>query len=224
MRNVMIGTPTLDGRVDVLYLNSLIESIKKSKDYDIELFPVFISRESLIQRARNDLIYYAYTSTVDDLIWIDSDQFWEWGQLHKLLQHNEDLVGGTYRKKSLENEIYVLKVKNENINIQNNGLLEVEGLGTGFLKMSKRCINKLYENAKVYSEDDAKKNKKMIFNVEIGKDGNFIGEDIFMCNLWKSLGEKLYLDTTITVGHIGDINFLGNFEKWISKNNIKKLI
>ena len=220
MRRVMIGTPTLDGRVDVLYLNSLVESIRGSKEHNIELIPIFISRESLIQRARNDLIYYGYTSDIDDLVWIDSDQFWNWNQLLELLNHSVDMVGGTYRKKSLNNELYVLKIKDKNIKIQEKGLLEVSGLGTGFLRMTKKCINKLYENAKPYSEDDNKKEKRMVFNVEIGECGNMIGEDIFMCNLWESLGEKVYLDPKITVGHIGEINFTGDFEEYLKKNKL----
>ena len=220
MKRIMIGTPTLDGRVDVLYLNSLIQSIKEGKKEDIELFPLFISRESLIQRARNDLLYYAYTSDIDSLVWIDSDQFWDWRQLHKLIEHKEDLVGGTYRKKSLNNEIYVMKIKDKNLEIDAKGIMEVEGLGTGFLKMSKRCVTKLYENAIPYSEDDDKQEKRMVFSVQIGGCGNIIGEDIFMCNLWKSLGEKVYLDTTITVGHIGEINFTGDFQTWLNTNKL----
>ena len=82
-------------------------------------------------------------------------------------------------------------------------------------------VKKLYENAIPYSEDDDKKDKRMVFNVEIGKCGNIIGEDVFMCNLWKSLDEKVYLDTTITVGHIGDINFTGDFQTWLNENNYK---
>jgi len=221
MKRIMIGTPTLDGRVDVLYLNSLIQSIKEGIKNDIELFPLFISRESLIQRARNDLLYYAYTSDIDMIIWIDSDQFWDWEQLYKLIKSDKDLIGGTYRKKSLNNEIYVMKIKDKDLKIDEEGIMEVDGLGTGFLKMSKRCVNKLYENATPYSEDDNKQEKRMVFNVEIGKCGNIIGEDVFMCNLWKSLDEKVYLDTTITVGHIGDINFTGDFQTWLNENNYK---
>ena len=225
IKNVMIGTPCLDGRMDALYTYSLIESMKLCSGYNISLFPVFITRESLIQRARNDLLFYAHRSDISDIIFIDSDQYWKPEYLVQLLNHNEDIVGGTYRKKSHDTEEYVLKALPGSDNqIDENGLLEVSGLGTGFLKMSKKSIDLFWENKDIleYKGDDGEM-RKMIFNTAISNIGDFMGEDIYMCELYRKLGGKVFLDTNITIGHIGTSNFNGSFKDWALKNNLIKI-
>jgi hypothetical protein len=107
MRKVMIGTPCLYGQLDVWYTNSLVNTIKMSKDLgDIEITPIWISFDALLQRARNDTLHVAYEGDFDDLIWIDSDIEWNPEWFFKLLNHPVDVVGGTYRKKG-DKEEYV---------------------------------------------------------------------------------------------------------------------
>jgi len=218
IRNVIIGTPCLDGRVDALYTHSLIESIKTCANIGINLHPVFITRESLLQRARNDLMYYAHISDISDMVFIDSDQFWKSEDLIKLLNNDKDFIGGTYRKKSYDTEQYVVKVLNEDVKIDENGLMEVAGLGTGFLKLSKKAIDTFFESSDIseYAADDGEK-RKMIFNISISEQGDLVGEDIYMCNLYRQLGGHIHLDTNITIGHVGSIIFNGNFKKWFTK-------
>ena len=58
-RKVMIGSPSYDGRIDVWYTNSLVNTIKESFNRDIEIIPIWVSFDALIQRARNDTIKIA---------------------------------------------------------------------------------------------------------------------------------------------------------------------
>ena len=58
-RKVMIGTPCYDGRIDVWYVNSLSNTIKESFKHNVEITPIWISFDALIQRARNDTIHVA---------------------------------------------------------------------------------------------------------------------------------------------------------------------
>jgi hypothetical protein len=163
-------------------------------------------------------MFYAYNSQITDVVFIESDQFWKSSDLIKLLNHDLDFVGGTYRKKTNEKEEYVLKIIENNTKIDENGLMEVAGLGTGFLRLSKKAINMLFESTvKEYIGDDNEK-RKMIFDLSIADNGELIGEDIYMCNLYRQLGGKIYFDTNITVGHVGLTSFNGNFKNWFSNN------
>jgi hypothetical protein len=56
MRKVLIGTPCYDGRLDVWYTNSLVNTIKMSYEKDVEITPMWVSFDALLQRARNDTI------------------------------------------------------------------------------------------------------------------------------------------------------------------------
>ena len=62
----MIGTPCYDGRLDVWYTNSLSNTIKQSFDHEIEIIPMWVSFDALLQRARNDTIQLALEMECDD--------------------------------------------------------------------------------------------------------------------------------------------------------------
>jgi hypothetical protein len=135
------------------------------------------------------------------------------------------MIGGTYRKKTEEEELYAVKVlgkkENEwNLNIDDNGLLSVQGLGCGFLKLSKRCVKMLYETEKKFYTSE-KGTIKNICDCVVNEDNQFVSEDIIMGFKWTSLGEKVYLDTNINLVHVGHKAFTGNVNQWIKDWKIK---
>lgn len=215
-RKVMIGTPTYDGKIDVWYGHSLLSTSKIAWENNIDLYPIWVSYDALIQRARNDLIAMSLELDCDDLIFIDADIEWRPEWIFRLLDHPVDVVGGTYRKKG-DLEQYVCKL----LNIHTpkhpiTGLIEVDGLGTGFLRFSRRAIEALWNNTEPYEEKGQNKIRRLIFNVSI-KDGDLVSEDIYTCMKLKELGFPIWLDPTITCNHIGMKKYSGNFESWFDQ-------
>lgn len=216
---VLLAAPSYDGRFDVRFLDSLINTIQLCDQYNIKILPYFLCYDSLIQRARNDYFSVAYNSKVDVMFFIDSDIGWNPNDFVKLVLSEKDMIGGTYRKKTDEEELYAFKALenniNFNLNIQDDGLLEVQGLGCGFLKLSKRCIKLLFENEKEYynGEKGAIKN---VCDCVINKNNDFVSEDIILGFKWTDLGEKLYLDTTIKLVHVGNKAYSGDVFDWIN--------
>ena len=51
-KKVLIGTPSHDGKVDVWYANSLVNTIRMSYEKDVVVVPVYMAYDSLVQRAR----------------------------------------------------------------------------------------------------------------------------------------------------------------------------
>jgi hypothetical protein len=213
MRNVLIATPSYDGKVDVWFANSLVNSIRLGLANEVNFVPIYMSYDSLVQRARNDLLAIAVENGFDDIIWIDADMEWDPIWLLELLNHDADVVGGTARKKSLD-EMYVVKCKPENLVKNEAGLIEVEGLGTGFLRMSKKAFTYLWDNSEAYVHNGAE--KRWAFAVEI-KDGDIISEDIHVCQKLSAGGFKLYFDPKMTCAHVGTLKFTGNFEEWAER-------
>jgi len=221
-RRVMLATPTMDGKVDVEYVISLMESIGRLSEYNISLFPIFLAYDALIQRARNDIIELAINNDVDDIVFIDSDIGWTSDQLIRLLSHNVDFVGGTYRRKSDE-ETYVMKIKDDNVTPNEDGLVEVNGIGCGFMRMTRKCYRLLWESSERYEDNNGKRNKR-VFDIKI-INGIYTSEDISLCYKWQELGGKVWLDPTITCSHTGMKKYTGNFLNWIKRidfNNNKK--
>lgn len=209
----MIGTPCYSGSVDVWYANALMNTIKESFKYDIEITPIWISFDALLQRARNDTIQLALTQGFDDLVWIDSDIEWHPEQFFKLLNYEEDIVGGTYRKKHDNYEEYVVRqLQTRPINPE-TGLVEVDGLGTGFVKMSRKSMQYLWDCSEKYIDPKDDQERSMIFDVVL-ENGELVSEDINAFNKLTRGGFKIWLDTNITCNHTGPKKFTGNFLQW----------
>lgn len=212
-RRVLIGTPAHDGRVDVWYAHSLQETVKSCIAVGVHIQAVFMSYDSLVQRARNDLVKLALEHTFDDLIFIDSDQAWHSGWIPRLLDHPVQVVGGAVVKKD-DIEHYNVKALHHLDIDQETGLTKVDGLGTGFLRLSKEALQKLWAVSPEYSNNGT--SCRMVFDVQV-VDGELMSEDIVMCRKLKELDIPVYLDTTMTCSHIGPKVWHGNFSKWYSQ-------
>lgn len=219
-RKVMIGTPCYDGRLDVWYVNSLCNTIKQSYEHNVDIIPIWISFDALLQRARNDTVQLALEMECDDLIFIDSDIEWEPEWIFKLLNYNVDVVGGTYPKKG-DKEEYVVRQLKRHPKDAHTGLLEVNGLGTGFVRFSRGAIQHLWDISTPYTDPKDNKERRMIFDVVI-EDGGLISEDIHAFNKLGRAGYKIWLDSTMTCNHSGPKKFRGNFESWYARSAPRK--
>ena len=220
MRKVIIGTPCYDGRLDVWYTHSLCNTIKQSFENDMEIIPIWISFDALLQRARNDTIQVALEMDCDDLIFIDSDIEWMPEDFFKLLNYEEDVIGGTYPKKSSIEEYVVRQLDRAEIDID-TGLVEVDGLGTGFVKLSKKAMQYLWDISEPYIDPKDGKERRMIFDVVI-KNQSLHSEDIHMFDKLKEGGFNIWLDTNITCNHTGPKKFTGDFRSWYEKSEPRK--
>lgn len=215
MRKVLIGTPSYDGRIDVWFANSLMSTVKKSIEKDIHVHAIYTSYDSLVQRARNSLVKLALDGGYDDLFFIDSDVEWETEWFFNLLDRPEPIVGGALIKKT-DKEGYTIKLTDKNLKYsQDKKIIEVDGVGTGFLKVSRFALEKLWEMSDEYESEG--ESHRMIFDIKV-ENGDLISEDYVLCNKWKKLGYKVWVDPNITCNHVGIKKFKGNFKNFIKKN------
>jgi hypothetical protein len=215
MRKVLIGTPSYDGRIDVWFANSLMSTVKESIKKDIHVHAIYTSYDSLVQRARNSLVKLALDGGYDDLFFIDSDVEWETEWFFNLLDRPEPIVGGALIKKT-DKEGYTIKLTDKNLKYsQDKKIIEVDGVGTGFLKISRFALEKLWEMSDEYESEG--ESHRMIFDIKV-ENGDLISEDYVLCNKWKKLGYKVWVDPTITCNHVGIKKFKGNFKNFIKKN------
>lgn len=215
MRKVLIGTPSYDGRIDVWFANSLMNTVKESIEKGIHVHAIYTSYDSLVQRARNSLVKLALDGGYDDLFFIDSDVEWETDWFFNLLDRPEPIVGGALVKKT-DKEGYTIKLLDKELKYSaDRKILEVDGVGTGFLKISRFALEKLWDASDEYESEG--ETNRMIFDIKV-VNGDLISEDYVLCNKWKSLGYKVWADPTITCNHIGIKKFKGNFKNFINKN------
>jgi hypothetical protein len=212
VRKVLIATPAHDGRLDVWYTTSLVNSVRVAQAEGIFLHPVFMSYDALVQRARNDLFRLAVEGEYDDMIFIDGDLEWHPLWIMELLKREEDVVGGTYRKKTDDAEMYVMKT--QNLQPNENGLIKVDGLGTGFVKLSRKAFMALWESSEPYQNEG--REGRMVCDIKI-VDGQLCSEDVVLFQKLKALGFDVWLDLRMTCVHIGTKKFYGNFEDFVKR-------
>jgi glycosyltransferase involved in cell wall biosynthesis len=216
MRRVLIGTPSYDGRIDVWYANSLVGTVKMSYEKNIFIHAIYTSYDSLIQRARNSLFRLALEGGYDDLFFIDSDAEWQPEWVFRLLERPEPIIGGALVKKNDKDEGYTVKLIDKNLKwSEDKKIIEVDGVGTGFMKISRFALQKLWDMSDKYTSEGEE--HRMICDIKV-ENGDLISEDYIVCNKWKSLGYKVWLDPTITLNHIGTKKFKGDFQSFINQH------
>lgn len=216
-RKVLIGTPTLDGKLDVWYCNSLLQTVKMGEELGVFVHAIYPSYDSLLQRSRNSLVKLALEQEFDDLFFIDSDVEWNPEWVFNVLNTPEPVVGGSLVKKSDTKEGYTVRLNSNEITYNSTKtLIEVTGVGTGFLKVSKFALQKLWDKCTPYFDETGE--HRMIFDITIDKNGELVSEDYTMCNTWREMGYKVWLDPTITCNHIGVKKWEGNFASFLKKH------
>jgi hypothetical protein len=217
IRNVMFATPSYDGRVDARFADSVVNTVKLGLTCGINFTPIYMAHDALVQRARNDLAKIAATEDFECMIWADSDLQWDPQWAIDLVNYEEDIVAGVYRKKTDNEELYPVLTKSLEVN--EKGLIKVEGVGTGFVKVSKRASVDIYNASKPYKNSGGK-DAHMVFNVEI-IDGEFNSEDIVYFKNLTKLGYDIWVDPRMTLSHVGTKVFEGNFQDYLSRVRLK---
>jgi hypothetical protein len=94
---VAIMTPCFGSITYVDYMSCLIKTIEMLHYFNIPLKIEFCKNDSLVSRARNNLIAKAmYNTEVTHMLFIDNDIVWDPLEVLKLLLSEKDLIGGIY--------------------------------------------------------------------------------------------------------------------------------
>ena len=135
----------------------------------------------------------------DYLFSVDSDIVFPKDTLKKLLSHDKDLVTGIYRQRKNEQilEIYLPSAnggtRNAKIEELSDPLVEIVGCGFGCVLVKKELFVKI-----PYPQFEYKMNNAN--SIQISEDNDF-------CLKALKNGFKLYCDTSVICGHIGNTNF-----------------
>jgi len=214
MRNVLVAAPSYDGKVNVWHATALAETSKIGLTRGVNVIAIYMSYDALVQRARNDIFKIAYDSPIDDLVFIDCDVDWNPEDFFRLLDHDVDIVAAPVIKKS-DTEQYSVKMLRD-CNIEDNGLIIVDGCATGFMRLRRRAVEMLWESAPEYQERHKEQPSRMVFEVQI-VNGELVSEDICLCNKWISMGENVYIDPMINCGHSGERRWISGFAGWMER-------
>ena len=200
--NLLIGTPTSDGRVHVEYLRALLAI----QQLGIAFALVTISNEPLITRARNSIIStFHQRREYTHLLFLDADVHLPQQGLRRLLAHDKDVIAAPVPLRGLGPEGG--RAFDVGLAVGEEGpLLSVDSVGAGVLLLSRAAVDALIAEAKrgqrVY---DAKAplpgagETPILYDVfRVGmEEGDYLSEDAWVCRALRRLGYAIYVDPTI---------------------------
>jgi len=197
-KRVLIYIPSFTGTMDCLTVESLAYILFdcwswKAKGYE---FFFQIGKRMHTQNARNLAVDWAIKNDMDYILWFDDDMVVDKSKdlFTRLLSHNKDIVAPLFFQRRPPYLPLIFKRKEyvkgkyttyDNILDYPKGLIEVDGVGFGCILTKVDVFRKMSKPYFVY--------------------GDTFGEDLYFCEKAKSCGFKIWCDTEIEVGHIGDV-------------------
>ena len=215
--HIMIAIPAYTGVVHMATMRSIladtIELVKRGDTFTL----VDDIGNALIADSRGVIATRFLKSDADCLVFVDSDVTWQAGALLKLVDAPVDLCAGVYpaRKDPITYPLHYLD-RPELIADPETGLLEVKSVATGFLKLSRSCLQKMVEAypEKHYYTAERDKQFYPLFD-HVFEDGYKWGEDYSFCIRWRKIGGQVWIDPEISMGHVGYKIFQGHLGNWL---------
>lgn len=227
MEKLFIATPAYGHQVFIPYAEGLIKftSGVAPSDLDYETNIHLHAGSALVTQARNNCVANFLKTDCTKLLFIDSDIGFEPENIWRLLRKNVEVAIAPYVVKSIkprkELKMIIHYDDPENINVGADGFAEIKGGPSGFMMIDRSVFEKLKEAFPekkqplrhiVDGEIVLEKDYYTFFDCTIDPEEGCIGEDLSFCFLWKSLGGKIYCDTTAELIHCGMHQFSGTMK------------
>lgn len=216
---IFVAIPVYDGKLQVQTVKCLLEETTLANGFGDELRVNFLPSCAVPAHGRNQLVELFLESDCDRLFFLDADITWEPGAILKLCHMPVDIAGGCYRFKCADEKYPIDWLKKPELWADENGLLEVAMLPTGFLSLSRKVFEdfrKAYPGREyMHWEKPAYAYFQMFF-----KNGALYSDDSGFCKEWIEAGGKIHLDPTISLTHWDSFPtpFSGNIGDWLKRN------
>lgn len=212
-KTILVGTPTIDGKLDAWYVNSLVDTVRICAANNIFLKPIFLAYESILPQARNEVFKLAFDNKFDHMVFIDSDVGWDPVAFMDTVLAPEPVVALPYPLKSNDSGNYNINLNPSFLTPNEKGFVKVISAGTGFFKIDRAVVEALWNsNVSLFFRDKELKN----ICEYTAAYTSFVGEDVTLCNKIRELGFDIWVNTNSTCIHIGNRVHTGDFKAYVA--------
>lgn len=234
-RSIMIATPMFGGQCSGLYVQGLLLTIQRCQQLGIGVSWSQITNESIITRARNELVRLFLASADELLLFIDADQGFDGDAILALLAGGHDVVCGVCPRKEINwagvaraaaagarddladhaGSFALSPVTPGAAQPDEQGFVEVRHGGTGVMAIRRRVFETMAPHVPVYRAaplPDAPLVHEY-FATSIADDGVLLSEDHHFCALWRRLGGRVFAQPLARFTHVGPHVFAGDIRK-----------
>lgn len=212
-RTLAIGTAAYGGQFDERYVKSIIYTVPTLIEHGVFFWTITVPDESMVQRARNSIIWSFINETqATHLLFVDADMGWRPQDVLRLLSHDYDVVGGAGPRKSDNPSFCFRPLQNGAVDLE-TGCIEVETVGTGFMMISRRCVERIIaERPELGFKHTDGNRHHALFQPGIQGD-DYWSEDYAFCMLWRGMGGKVWVDATVELDHVGRKVWIGSLAR-----------
>jgi hypothetical protein len=225
-RKILICCPSNDGKNDNATTRSLFNIALECAVRGWQADLVFRLHDSVISRARNMLFSMFYFGDWSDMLFIDADIGCQPGSFSRLMDHPVELVGAAYPPRAKDMPFVVKPLPHGMLSFdqeQKTGLMEVEAVPTGFMRITRACAIKMVNGYgdKYYLDSTAPEGMPKCFNVfDFVHDGTcYWSEDYTFCRRFRDIGGKVWVDPFLEMTHVGSMVLKGSLLEDLKRIN-----
>ena len=217
-KSLFIALPAYDFKVSLKLAVSLAKFSRASAEHGIDIQIGSICGCSVVSRARNLLAKDMLESKCDYLLFIDSDINFEPDDIFRLMAWGTDpkkgIVAAVPRTRN-ESKVYIATLDyddNGDLTMNGMGLVRAKRVATAFMLVRREVFETLEKEHPEWAYYDSKTDRTLscMFDFELSEEG-YIGEDFLFCDRVRSHGFEVWIDPTITLGHMGVQEYVGNY-------------
>jgi len=217
-KSIFIALPAYDFKVSLKLAISLARFTQVAGQHGVAVQIGSICGCSVVSRARNLLAKDLLESDCDYLLFIDSDINFEPEHIFRLMAWGSDpkkgIVAGVPRTRS-ENKVYIADLdydENGELTMNGMGLVRGKRVATAFMLVRREVFVTMTAAHPewVYKDQRSDRMIPCLFDFQLTEEG-YIGEDFLFCDRARELGFEVWIDPTITLGHMGVQEYEGCF-------------
>ncbi len=217
-KSLFIALPAYDFKVSLKLAVSLAKFSRASAEHGIDIQIGSICGCSVVSRARNLLAKDMLESKCDYLLFIDSDINFEPDDIFRLMAWGTDpkkgIVAAVPRTRN-ESKVYIATLdydENGDLTMNGMGLVRAKRVATAFMLVRREVFETLEREHPEWAYYDSKTDRTLscMFDFQLAEEG-YIGEDFLFCDRVRSHGFEVWIDPTITLGHMGVQEYVGNY-------------
>jgi len=215
---VSLATPCAGGLLHEAYVQSMMATIPVLLEYGVGYEYLTIANQSLVHRARNQMVERFLQAKTDYLVFIDADMGWKPDALMRLLASGKDVcaVAGPRKQEPVS---FCVNLSGPPVQVcQDTGFLEANEVGSGFMCLSRKAVTAMWERYQDRRYFDPTSSKWIVnlFENTI-EDYREYSEDYTFCKRWREMGGKVYVDAVSALDHVGQKTFSGQFGEWLGR-------
>lgn len=206
--SVGIGFPCGSGMIPWQTTMSLVKTINMLARLGIPVNVYLIAGSSIVEIARDVTLGKYLGGNERFLFWVDADIVWEAGDFLRMLRLTKELgiVCAAYPLKREPPDIILNFVEKEPT-LNQLGCVEVYGTGLGFTCIKREIVEQFAKSKeKMYHcGSDTEILDAFRLDTTPGDEGrrNSRGEDMAFFHDLRELGHRIWLEPTISLGHVG---------------------